>query len=91
MNITSKPFLPLQLAKLCIFPSAPLRLKSIAGVLKSQIEIKTVLIEDQSKMPTFLRSGFRVLFFAAGLGSSLLMLAWFINQQLVDKKHNHHP
>ena len=40
--------------------------------------------ENKSKMPAFLRSGFRVLFFAAGLGSSLLMLAWllFFTQQI---------
>ena len=37
-----------------------------------------MLIKDKSKMPAFLRSGFRVLFFAAGLGSSLLMLAWLL-------------
>lgn len=37
-----------------------------------------MLIEDKSKMPAFLSSGFRVLFFAAGLGSSLLMLAWLL-------------
>jgi uncharacterized protein involved in response to NO len=42
------------------------------------MEIKAILVEDKSKMPAFLRSGFRVLFFAAGLGSSLLMLAWLL-------------
>ncbi|CAB9541190.1 NnrS protein involved in response to NO [uncultured Gammaproteobacteria bacterium] len=36
------------------------------------------LRENKSKMPAFLRSGFRVLFFAAGLGSSFLMLAWLL-------------
>ncbi len=41
-------------------------------------------IEDKSKMPAFLKSGFRVFFFAAGIGSSLLMLAWllFFSQQI---------
>jgi len=42
------------------------------------MEIKAILVEDKSKIPAFLRSGFRVLFFAAGLGSSLLMLAWLL-------------
>jgi uncharacterized protein involved in response to NO len=36
------------------------------------------LRENKSKMPAFLRSGFRVLFFVAGLGSSFLMLAWLL-------------
>jgi hypothetical protein len=52
--------------------------------------IKTVLIEDKSKIPAFLRSGFRVLFFAAGLGSLMRKLK-NINQRLVDRKHNHRP
>ncbi len=35
-------------------------------------------------MPFFLRSGFRVLFLAAGLGSLLLMLSWllFFSEQI---------
>ncbi|MDC9714791.1 MAG: NnrS family protein [Gammaproteobacteria bacterium] len=42
------------------------------------------LMENKSKMPAFLRSGFRVLFFAAGVGSSFLMLTWllFFTQQI---------
>jgi uncharacterized protein involved in response to NO len=56
------------------------------------MEIKTVLIEDKSKMPAFLRSGFRVLFFAAGLGSSLLMLVWllFFSKQINVEFNTHY-
>ncbi|WP_180324204.1 NnrS family protein [bacterium endosymbiont of Bathymodiolus sp. 5 South] len=51
-----------------------------------------MLIEAQSKMPAFLRSGFRVLFFAAGLGSSLLMLAWllFFSKQINVEFNTHY-
>jgi hypothetical protein len=44
--------------------------------------IKTVLIEDKSKIPAFLRSGFRVLFFAA---MKLLKIQYKLNKE---KKKN---
>ncbi|WP_090715918.1 NnrS family protein [Bathymodiolus azoricus thioautotrophic gill symbiont] len=50
------------------------------------------LIKDKSKMPAFLRSGFRVLFFAAGIGSLLLMLTWllFFTQQISVEFNTHY-
>ena len=49
------------------------------------------LIENKSRMPAFLRSGFRVLFFAAGVGSLLLMLAWLlIFTQAINVEFNTH-
>ncbi|SMN14700.1 NnrS family protein [Bathymodiolus heckerae thiotrophic gill symbiont] len=49
-------------------------------------------MENKSKMPAFLRSGFRILFFAAGAGSSLLMLAWllFFTQQVSVEFNTHY-